>query len=52
MIKFKGRHKYKQDITLNPMKSGFKVFILADAVTSCISEFITFQERDKINLSP
>lgn len=47
MIKFKGRCVLKQYMPLKPIKRGYKVWCLADAVTGFISAFIVFTGKSK-----
>ncbi|KAJ6647307.1 PiggyBac transposable element-derived protein 4 [Pseudolycoriella hygida] len=48
MIKFKGRCVLKQYMPMKPIKRGYKVWCLADAVTGFILAFIVYTGKEKI----
>lgn len=51
MIKFKGRCVLKQYMPLKPIKRGYKVWCLADAVTGFIIAFIIYTGKRRLLMS-
>ena len=47
LIPFKGRSAMKQYLPLKPIKRGFKVWMLADALTGYVSRLDVYKGKDK-----
>ena len=52
MIGFKGKHKMKQYLPQKPTKWGFKVFVLADTITSYVCDFMYFSKPNENKFRP